>query len=1572
MDRLLGKISSNQPIMLLPLRIETKFRRGKFPAYPKPGGIVKPDVIEFREELCVRIFPDEFFLDYNRTTMTEKEFDDGRRFWIQWFIASGSPKREYEAWQVLCKEYSPGHAAWIARMTRIEDLDLYRRGDGEDTSDGALFYRRPYTRLTETDDACDSIYENLSEFILGKESIADLGIDPETGEYNLEKELRKRLSAIRDNLYEIDRDLMACEYVVDYLYDKIDDALLYLSRRLDSFRSFYDLYPSLVASNTRTLEAWDMDFAILKSLQDETLRLREKLTGKRIPLDDLIQNYLSDPKNDVFSYKGKFEEDKMLPPKVSLLPDRFVLIAEPMDKNKPKRVCYGNPVNHSIKMVPDPGTLSETVIDKDGTMHLDRSLLWMSDYEQAYADGMAISLPLEKDDTAFRYIYVLGVREPRKSDLKDLESLLNGHNYLDEGMAFVGKESPTNLVEGGAGSDVLSREEEMRIRFEIEVNDAWKKTEADSKEMADILHLSYSDCLGRIPLYDISEKARSRIANRALWNRVYRNLEGQEPYFKEFLDYVGDFLVDNVSATGPLPMLRIGNVPYGFLPVTDHEMVRSTLTGNQDFKLRLLYETLISLGNEWKRLRENSVVAAERLSGADAERDYLSMLGQTPRSLDIFEREMMDSPLLPDFEVPSIDGALKYLKNGQLFRPWPISDTARLSTLDDMKDCVREALEDNGFADIQDDELEALSCEFMDLFTHRLDAWFTGMAMQLHKNPEAEYLNPYQVTYPAIGAYGWVFNLKENRSSGGAQPDKGEYILAPSLEHATTAAVLRAAYLNTKKDDGDTHMCINLSSMRSRAALRMIDGIKNGLSTGVVLGADLERLLHEAHLTHGQEMDEFIYPLRKLFPQNINIEPANASGGRMEAANYMMQVINGELLLNTFFDKWTYDGRLSEWLKEHCMELDWYKALNDSGLPMSRKSTTLFLLIEQMYDAYDALNDLLLAEGVHRLVLGDDASFSAIAKFMSQGSGNLPDPAILDCPMDYAAFTQKTAVALPVNGKGNGYMGQAEPSLNAWLLEQIGGMDKILFDVTWQADADSQALTSQESLASLGVEPLEYLYLSGNSHALKTLLEYRWRCRESSFRGIVKILTGDPSENGPFEVSVHRDAPYFSLYEDSMRIDTLRSLLSHSRPMTVSDWNSQIVSDIDLENSVDKGDLQSRYLNLYSGLNLLSREMGLVLDNYREDVGLTDEELAQVLSLQSSCIASGLVEAAADYPAGLSLKDVDKVRYRVEYDEILESQKRFMEQFSSIRDALCRRLADAAGLIPVANGSPATVSQYQKVFSILTTKPFKVVPHFTPHEYLDSEWTKPFASAIRDTCLYYDLEEDRIYDWLTEVAPAHPSVKEWLRFVQFQEMADMDEIKPVILQKRYKAENTTCWMGLPCDEDKLDDADSLVIYGKKYMPALTPSSQYACLVFDSWMEYIPYSSHIAGMVFRCDQPDAEAPQTILLAEFPELGVTSRTCWDSQHILQILDSTRFQIMNRAVDPDMIYHDERLSRLFPLISDARLFMEDVNFVYTSFVDDRVIRNKLKTAVQLGIFDYMPGGEILKEFLDREKYE
>ena len=165
------------------------------------------------------------------------------------------------------------------------------------------------------------------------------------------------------------------------------------------------------------------------------------------------------------------------------------------------------------------------------------------------------------------------------------------------------------------------------------------------------------------------------------------------------------------------------------------------------------------------------------------------------------------------------------------------------------------------------DELARLFAGIADLCSHRLDAWITSLALvrladRRRKAPAGL----------SIGAYGWVVGLRPSAPSQAA-PD--EHMLAPSMDHAVTAAILRAGY-QAHRATGDAAMAVDLSSARVRDALRLIDGVRQGQTLGALLGYRFERRLQEAsqpdHL-----LGPYIAPFRKLAPMDGGSLPAGAA-----------------------------------------------------------------------------------------------------------------------------------------------------------------------------------------------------------------------------------------------------------------------------------------------------------------------------------------------------------------------------------------------------------------------------------------------------------------------------------------------------------------------------------------------------------------------------------------------------------------------------------------------------------------------------------------------------------------------
>lgn len=1540
----LGQISSNTPILFFPLRIETHFR----------------SKANNSNELCVRIFPDEIFLDYLTDKLTEEEINDAKCFWIQWYIAGGNKKREYEAWQALCFKYPVYRAAWLVRKLKPLNINDFRKT-------GAQFMERPFTEIPEIRENIACIYSALSNRNFFTDDIM-----------RLEQSMR-----------DIFRYVESYMDIVDYLYDDIEQAIECIERYIGDIMSLVEKKPYLWRQNR-----WSETVPLLN---DSVGILMSHIKGKRISLDDLIQKYLKQKHpiqslhKLVFPTVKKNVSGQPDVPVSNILPDRFMFIGEVPGRTE-KIIQYGNRVRQNLQMGINPNEDPDEnpyVINSDGDLVVDGGIDWMIDYDKAVNAGMAITVPIDGAVNEFTYVYVLGIKDVSSQDEKYLQNLFNSHNYSSSGIAMLKTATPTNIVDGMEPAYNPDPEVEMEIRYEIEVEEAYNhpdKEQFDSWALAKSLHLDYDNCCGKTGNFDNTELNNAQTAYKIMWdyffNKLTRNETAGQPSHT-FLKQMGNFMEKYVRARGAYPSFRIENKPYSILPISDLKKLYGRYTSECP---SYLIKVLIELADKWKEVRKREVLHSEILAAGNSNSDtaskkFLNMAGQTPYSTTFYERSLINSPLLPiDKWYPdAMKSNFDLLHKYGFFDPWPIGGSERKIAFNDSNGQLLGVLNllKEKMPSLSDKERELLVSEFIDVFTHRLDAWITGVFEHIR----AEKCNK----RPKIGAYGWAFDLKKTPRSEvntttknalkamnlipeDAPADlkiyqnntKGGYIVAPSVQHAITAAVLRAAYMKTQKNKEDSHLCINLSSMRTRQALRMVDGIKQGMSTGIILGADLERYLHEAYKMNSLcEMDQYIYPMRMLFPQVVSLQAEDK-----RAHDHVMQVINGEALLNTFIEEWSNDGSVSSWLekkyndnknktnKDECIE--WFFDLNgETGIAAKNNGahrTCLFKLIERLVDSYDALNDLLLAEGVHRLVMGDLASYSAINNFMAEGKGNLPEPAILDTPMEYVVVSNKVGIAFPECKTPPGKpMCMAEPSVHLWLEQLTGKLDNILFYIE-TTNAQGGIGFETCTLYDLDIKPIEYLYLSSNETLFLKYLEARWRVKYNRLTEKIKLHAGKPEgcteDTICFNEKGETITNLFTLYEDELRISRLRSIVVQSGEMKANDWVASAYGDYDKEMTVDIQDLKSRYGSLRSYLDNLSDDMSSLINSLNDSETYDDATLAGMYGDLCRCVTAGMLNSLPEFDSEMFVyklinTQTDDKEYHINpitqaqaVDDAVEKQQAFIKTYRNVCQELADRISEAEEMVKLTGDETYTSEQYVEVIKKLLMNNFKVCPRFTLHYASELDMRKAYDSVLDSGINCYDNVNGLSFEeWQFDVAEVREPMKKWHHVSMFQDVSDGNTGRVSILQT--DGEGTPVqgkWLGCKvAQEADLQDVDSLVVYNSEALTqwgtANNKPAFNAGLIIDAWNEFIPYKKQTAGMVFHCDQPDNEAPQALLLALNTKYLIAGEK-WTMDDVLELLDFTRFMLMNRAVEPDHIYKDEQLSRLFPLLSNKELSINVIN--------------------------------------------
>jgi hypothetical protein len=514
------------------------------------------------------------------------------------------------------------------------------------------------------------------------------------------------------------------------------------------------------------------------------------------------------------------------------------------------------------------------------------------------------------------------------------------------------------------------------------------------------------------------------------------------------------------------------------------------------------------------------------------------------------------------------------------------------------------------------DELEWALRGVLDLFSSRIDAWFTSFATARLAELRAD--RPQGVH---VGCYGWVEDL---RPDVGPAADSLGYIAAPSLAHAVSAALLRSGRESHRAEDA---FDLDLSSARVRDALKLLEGVAAGQPLAALLGYRIERKLTDAGLA------ELIVGLRIAAPLRARAGDLDTPVESVAARD----VVDGLRLLDML--------PTQQWL----LLLAQLQVTGD-------RQTRLEAVLRDVAGTYDAVSDVLLAEAVHQTAAGNlDRAAAATGALDRQERPVEPD--VTRTPRDGVVVTNRVVVALPgpetapASGwPARGVRGAAEPRLDHWLGGVLG--DPTLLTCTGRlVRGETVADLEPVSAADLGLSPLAFALTAGRPAADRpTELESR-------LAAVLAAQVTDPTDADRIEIDGA------SLLTD---VATWASrLVSGCRPLQVSDLSpaagtsgasgpAGTVDDAELRERADAALAALR--EAHATIQSASRESGPLrgaLDAASELVGVdalaTTAADVDALSQQADDVAALLAErvAAADAlrtsPLGAGETEVDRL-----------------------------------------------------------------------------------------------------------------------------------------------------------------------------------------------------------------------------------------------------------------------------------------------------------------------------------------
>ncbi len=795
-------------------------------------------------------------------------------------------------------------------------------------------------------------------------------------------------------------------------------------------------------------------------------------------------------------------------------------------------------------------------------------------------------------------------------------------------------------------------------------------------------------------------------------------------------------------------------------------------------------------------------------------------------------------------------------------------------------------------------DLNVLTSAHLDTLSFRLDAWRLGLVserLQTSRNvvEEGETISRNMGLF--IGAYGWVEGVRlrndatlVNRPTDAfSDPIEADntnkgFIHAPSLNHATTAAVLHSGYLSRAVEVRPETLAVNLSSERVRLAMDYIDAVRNGSDLPTLLGYQFERGLHERY---SLGLDAYITPLRNKYPLNrfIQSKSANAAldsvasrtvlNGLKLVQDYRAFVIAAVAPINTFF---TVNLGLENW--------------NDD------KRDAFLAELDRLENIMDAIGDLAVAEGVFQTVQGNTVKANAMATAVANGK-NIPVPDVVKTPRTGTHLDNRITLnfepLVGITTSGSLWTApetprsKAEPTFNHWLKDLIG--DPLL--IKCKTTIVDSPFEWEVRLADLEIQPIDYLNILPESltNDESTLAQH--------IRRFVRQATPITDDNSIVIDYTQTDGGtgVRSFYELHALMIQIKKVLGNSRNLKTEDFLAPSLGGT-VPNTYDAADAYDRYTVALDDLNDARDALQTAL------IAFPDFATA-VLDSTTFTAMRGALYACSFFGIEGTVFESNTDFSETAFNALLAAGNR-------VNDELSSRIAALTPSISAPNLASATDESYmtsiQNAIAIIFGNAFRFIPHYKYRieeaSILDDLYDNSAGSLLLDHAANSFITEE----WLQGVARVRRKAGDFellsiLASVWDINHLDLMSLKPA--QFPYDIDGTERWMAVKITpaEPPLEPVplkQNRLALGMCLPANFDATTNQSGLMIDEWVEIIPNKTETTGIAFHYEQPESKPPQCLILATSPTN--TSESGWTWNNLLAIVNNTLDEAKRRAVD------------------------------------------------------------------------
>ena len=1247
-------------------------------------------------------------------------------------------------------------------------------------------------------------------------------------------------------------------------------------------------------------------------------------------------------------------------PRTAVLPDRWVAIcysasgkmATQIGSKIPDVLQVGPSPDDGSAQPADPSSMDPFALMEDG-------MRWLVDFDRAEQAGMGIRLILPQGVTQVERLLVFGVKSSMdpEASAQTLEGLLDAHHYTRT-LSFVRRGAPSNnTADASSAYDTKDLGHERSYATERKGPLFTPGSGVNGDITARLLGVRPA-VLANVGLAGGTDNAATSSLNTALWAATWGYFLEQRLAGTVSADGLRQFrrhFIDHIRPGGPLPSLRVGNQPYGLLPVTSLDR----FVPNGDVTARAV-QTLQTLRVPFRAAVSNAARMGETTpdqdllrvlrAGANSSRyfvrniigpwyadNYFTFVGtplndlwwaielqmarankivqgipdltpqitslldhaELPLSLPLVQADASKTQLDPNYPLLLANAMLPALKADTVLpagasRPilyrmlrhsllqeyataayrlqiragvtppvdrepelididpatttttvWKqldlvlpsITGTSKISEfLDDRTNETREDVRDlaacrlalRDLAGRTVSELEQLLPETIDSCSHRLDAWITSLATR-----RLNALRASNARGIVIGAYGWV----EQLAPESGQNSQG-FIHAPSMVHATAAAIMANGYLSHKTTPAENPFALDVSSDRVRTVRELLSGVRQGQPLAVLLGYRLERQMVEMGLA------QYVADLRTMAPLGASTPPPEGTVESV-AANNVVHALNLIKMVKQNHPKFTIE------------------LLARAG---SDNHAKIRALVDNLDRVADAVGDVLIAENVYQVSRGNfqRAGFT----FDSVASGqSIPDPEVIDFPRTGTVSTHRVVAFLtpttpqlanwPINAMQ--VRAAAEPQLNAYAASLLPNPLGVRCRIEYLHPATQKLLGSNVlTLNLLQLSPLDAIFI-GSTYRPGEQAELEQRFAYYALRNRPATVPADAI------VRVIHDrlpqwAPTILSSADFLEAAaTLRRVLANVRAFSGADLVPAGASGSGV-GEFDVAEITSRADTVVSAMRAAQAQLDDSLNADLETLRAALMRLAW-LGMQTAIPVSAAGTTDAD---GNRLTDQAK---RVAKDAL---------------DRLHR--VDALTLDDGASVQARIEHQLTRMRTVLGSE-FQAIPILAGADLRELKLSLQSSTVLQGGDVYAAL------GWLSQMARVREPIRDFTDALRYGEVIAGRANTPQVAQLPYRLGDR--WAALP--GDVTGGRTSFVVYGGANAVAGQPVTG---IVFDEWNETVPRAREITGVAFHYDAPGSRPPQAILLAVAPDLSKS----WDVNTMEAALLETLDLAKVRAVDQE----------------------------------------------------------------------